>query len=185
MGTLGFDKYAEPLKMYLTKYRDSVRGDKPEKKSGGRKDHLINSGNLKPFSDKAINFQGINLGGVLGLSDHDGSLSLPSFAPGKSDVRTLLTFFNAQRYQSLKMQFQLPSMRAGMASSNISLNGGSSNIGSLMNDLQLSLINGMRGASGSSSSAGTMLFPDIMLSSLSGAIFWKILFQFDFCHVPA
>jgi len=33
MSTLGFDKYVEPLKLYLTKYREAVRGDKPEKQS--------------------------------------------------------------------------------------------------------------------------------------------------------
>lgn len=32
MSTLGFDKYIDPLKLYLTKYRDSVKGEKPEKK---------------------------------------------------------------------------------------------------------------------------------------------------------
>jgi len=30
MSTLGFDKYVEPLKIYLSKYRDAIRGDKPE-----------------------------------------------------------------------------------------------------------------------------------------------------------
>ena len=30
MSTLGFDKYVEPLKIYLQKYRDSVKGDKPK-----------------------------------------------------------------------------------------------------------------------------------------------------------
>mmetsp|Transcript_20073 Transcript_20073/g.25504 ORF Transcript_20073/g.25504 Transcript_20073/m.25504 type:complete len:204 (-) Transcript_20073:649-1260(-) len=34
MSTLGFDKYVEPLKLYLAKYREAVRGDKPEKSSG-------------------------------------------------------------------------------------------------------------------------------------------------------
>jgi nuclear transcription Y subunit beta len=33
MSTLGFDKYVEPLKIYLAKYREAVKGDKPEKKS--------------------------------------------------------------------------------------------------------------------------------------------------------
>ena len=32
MSTLGFDKYVEPLKVYLAKYRESVKGEKPEKK---------------------------------------------------------------------------------------------------------------------------------------------------------
>lgn len=31
MSTLGFDKYVEPLRVYLGKYRDAVRCDKPEK----------------------------------------------------------------------------------------------------------------------------------------------------------
>ena len=31
MSTLGFDKYVEPLKVYLGKYREAVRGDKPDK----------------------------------------------------------------------------------------------------------------------------------------------------------
>ena len=35
MSTLGFDKYVEPLKLYLNKYREAVRGDKPEKQGGG------------------------------------------------------------------------------------------------------------------------------------------------------
>jgi len=33
MSTLGFEKYIEPLKLYLGKYRGSVKGDKPEKKT--------------------------------------------------------------------------------------------------------------------------------------------------------
>mmetsp|Transcript_11008 Transcript_11008/g.14375 ORF Transcript_11008/g.14375 Transcript_11008/m.14375 type:complete len:133 (+) Transcript_11008:84-482(+) len=36
MSTLGFDKYVEPLKIYLAKYREAVRGEKPEKKSAYR-----------------------------------------------------------------------------------------------------------------------------------------------------
>jgi len=32
MSTLGFDKYVEPLKIYLTKYREAIRGDKPDSK---------------------------------------------------------------------------------------------------------------------------------------------------------
>jgi nuclear transcription Y subunit beta len=32
MSTLGFDKYVDPLMKYLNKYRESVKGEKPEKK---------------------------------------------------------------------------------------------------------------------------------------------------------
>ena len=33
MSTLGFDKYVEPLKIYLAKYRESVKAEKPDNKS--------------------------------------------------------------------------------------------------------------------------------------------------------
>lgn len=36
MSTLGFDKYVDPLKTYLLKYRESVKGEKPEKKPSAR-----------------------------------------------------------------------------------------------------------------------------------------------------
>jgi len=36
MGTLGFDDYVNPLKMYLTKYRQTAKADKTEKASRGR-----------------------------------------------------------------------------------------------------------------------------------------------------
>jgi nuclear transcription Y subunit beta len=36
MSTLGFDKYVEPLKLYLNKYREAVRGDKPDKSAASR-----------------------------------------------------------------------------------------------------------------------------------------------------
>jgi nuclear transcription Y subunit beta len=35
MSTLGFDKYVEPLKLYLSKYREAIRGDKPDGGGGG------------------------------------------------------------------------------------------------------------------------------------------------------
>ena len=38
MSTLGFDKYVEPLKLYLQKYRESVKGDKPAAKAPSKKD---------------------------------------------------------------------------------------------------------------------------------------------------
>merc|ERR1712151_1046571 len=38
MSTLGFDKYVEPLKLYLTKYREAVRGDKAGDKLSGKRD---------------------------------------------------------------------------------------------------------------------------------------------------
>jgi len=40
MSTLGFDKYVEPLKIYLSKYREAIRGDKPDTKGGSGGSHL-------------------------------------------------------------------------------------------------------------------------------------------------
>merc|ERR1740138_79715 len=40
MSTLGFDKYVEPLKLYLAKYRESVKGDKPEKRKKDEDDGM-------------------------------------------------------------------------------------------------------------------------------------------------
>lgn len=36
MSTLGFDKYVEPLKQYLSKYREAVRGEKPDKQGNSQ-----------------------------------------------------------------------------------------------------------------------------------------------------
>ena len=44
MSTLGFDKYVEPLKLYLQKYRESVKGDKPAAKAPGKKDGTAAAG---------------------------------------------------------------------------------------------------------------------------------------------
>lgn len=38
MGTLGFEQYGEPLRLYLAKYRESVKGERPEKLKFGAKD---------------------------------------------------------------------------------------------------------------------------------------------------
>lgn len=37
MTTLGFERYVEPLKIYLSKYREAIRTDRPEKKMLGNK----------------------------------------------------------------------------------------------------------------------------------------------------
>lgn len=88
MGTLGFDKYAEPLKTYLAKYRDSVRGDKPEKKPSGKKEaaqkmstHPTGSESM-PMSTTYVGLSGSGDGSV--VMAVPGELPLPAVAPGKS-----------------------------------------------------------------------------------------------------
>jgi nuclear transcription Y subunit beta len=48
MSTLGFDKYIEPLKLYLAKYRESVKGEKPEKKPSSSSKKNNNESNNMP-----------------------------------------------------------------------------------------------------------------------------------------
>lgn len=79
MSTLGFDKYVEPLKVYLARYRDTVKGEKPEKKSS--KKELMNTpmvvmqGGLGHFAfDQAI--------GHIHFPAHQ----IPLMAPGKTET---------------------------------------------------------------------------------------------------
>lgn len=58
MSTLGFDKYVEPLKIYLTKYREAIRGDKPDGKGKGSG---ANSGSGRPSTNAAVVGSGIGL----------------------------------------------------------------------------------------------------------------------------
>lgn len=58
MSTLGFDKYIDPLKLYLSKYRDSVKGEKPEKKPSAasmRKNEQGSSGGGNTASNSSSN----------------------------------------------------------------------------------------------------------------------------------
>lgn len=55
MGSLGFEKYVEPLKVYLAKYRDAARGDKPEKKQYVRKEHAASSSSSSGSSSSTSN----------------------------------------------------------------------------------------------------------------------------------
>lgn len=50
MSTLGFDKYVEPLKIYLAKYREAIRGDKPE----GKKSSSAGGGSGRPSTNNAV-----------------------------------------------------------------------------------------------------------------------------------
>lgn len=57
MSTLGFDRYVEPLKVYLAKYREAVRGDKPEGGSG-----KAGGGHIGPRKPPAIALAGEGVG---------------------------------------------------------------------------------------------------------------------------
>eukprot|EP01038_Epipyxis_sp_PR26KG_P005057 gene5057-7059_t len=59
MSSLGFDKYIEPLKAYLTKYRESVKGEKPEKKSMPKKIEYGMSSQAQPKLPMNPNMQQI------------------------------------------------------------------------------------------------------------------------------
>jgi len=52
MSTLGFDNYVEPLKLYLQKYRDSMKGDRPV--GGGGSDSQMEEIGEDSFSTQAL-----------------------------------------------------------------------------------------------------------------------------------
>ena len=69
MSTLGFDKYIDPLKLYLSKYRDSVKGEKPEKKPSAasmRKGDQGGSGSGAGSSSSSNQHHGGSAVGTLG-----------------------------------------------------------------------------------------------------------------------
>lgn len=68
MSTLGFDKYVEPLRLYLTKYREAIRGDKPDHGGGGKVSSSggANAGN--PTVDAGPVMTVNNTGGLMDLN---------------------------------------------------------------------------------------------------------------------
>ncbi len=82
MSTLGFDKYVEPLKIYLAKYRDSVRGDRPDKKMGDEFGAQPKMPGMGPGTDAPI-FAFETTSGVMAMMPDYRS---PSLAPGKNEV---------------------------------------------------------------------------------------------------
>lgn len=111
MSTLGFDQYGDPLRVYLAKYRESVKGDKPEK--------------VKPVKDKnylkipkggtamlpggiGINSSGImsntdftNRGSNLATGDSVGSIGTPGMYANSSAYATTSTTIDSQESGTL------------------------------------------------------------------------------------
>ena len=92
MSTLGFDRYVDPLKIYLGKYRDSVRGDRPEKKIPSAVPPVAISGSAAiaaPKMGMAVPSDGPmyayeTTSGIVTMLQ--GDFNLPSTAPGKNEV---------------------------------------------------------------------------------------------------
>jgi len=76
MTTLGFDRYVEPLKVYLAKYRESVKGEKPEKKPSASARAKENTGFASMSSPKSmLPMQSNNLSGTSIMQSHMGDNS--------------------------------------------------------------------------------------------------------------
>lgn len=103
MSTLGFDKYVDPLRIYLTKYRDSVKGDRPEKKATSRKD-MASSAQPKSLAMRqaAYGFEDIPPG--MGFLAEPGSAMM---APGKGGELPTLPMMR-QSMPSLSHQGMYP-----------------------------------------------------------------------------
>lgn len=84
MTTLGFDKYVEPLKLYLAKYRESVKGDKPEKKSQAAnkpKDSLFSLTSTSTTHSKQQQQQGFGLPSLAEPKYNDKMFANPTLEP--------------------------------------------------------------------------------------------------------
>lgn len=66
MSTLGFDKYVDPLKIYLAKYRESVKGEKPDRK--GKRDDPSEAMATPGAYHGAPGAGGAGAGGAQGMS---------------------------------------------------------------------------------------------------------------------
>jgi nuclear transcription Y subunit beta len=93
MSTLGFDRYIDPLKVYLNKYRDAVKGDKPEKKpTSGKKNEMGQMSSPSVLGGMNLHSQShqIIMNGIT-----DESL-LSSIGVSSSNVNTMPTISNIQ-----------------------------------------------------------------------------------------
>lgn len=75
MSTLGMDKYIEPLRTYLLKYRESVKGERPEKKSAKR-----------DLSQLQVN----SSSGIAPINQHQRTVYAPPGAPPGSQPQQMV-----------------------------------------------------------------------------------------------
>lgn len=61
MSTLGFDKYVEPLKIYLSKYRETVRGEKDKLEGQGTAAKHANSNLGRPPARADLAGEGVGV----------------------------------------------------------------------------------------------------------------------------
>lgn len=77
MTTLGFDRYIDPLKLYLSKYRDAVKGERPDKKAVGnssKRPDSLTSSSVGMIPNESYHLQPSHLDdGHLNITPHGGS----------------------------------------------------------------------------------------------------------------
>ena len=54
LSTLGFDPYVEPLKLYLTKYRESIKGDKSLEQDGLDGEMVLSQGPIQTTQGQIV-----------------------------------------------------------------------------------------------------------------------------------
>ena len=54
LSTLGFDPYVEPLKLYLTKYRESIKGDKSLDQDGLDGEMVLSQGPIQTTQGQIV-----------------------------------------------------------------------------------------------------------------------------------
>lgn len=112
MSTLGFDRYVEPLKMYLAKYRGSVRGDRPDLGGGGGK--KLASGGSGSGVSLSMHAGGAGPGGgLLGKKDLGGAQpKLESLVGGPTDA-PIFAYEATSGVMSMLPDYAPPSLAPG------------------------------------------------------------------------
>lgn len=111
MSTLGFDRYVEPLKMYLAKYRGSVRGDRPELGGGGGGKKLAGGGS---GSGVSLSMPGGGAGSLLGgvKKELSAQPKLDSLVGGPTDA-PIFAYEATSGVMSMLPDYAPPSLAPG------------------------------------------------------------------------
>lgn len=146
MSTLGFDKYIEPLKLYLAKYRESVKGEKPEKKPTNTKKSEGSGGMSSSASSQAQPKTSMH------SSSYGGSSLLNSSSTGSGNSSSLGMLqsggLNNPVLPGMKSSSIIPSMSELSSFHPYDGNGGSLLMGGNLEDSPLFLASGGVGANG-------------------------------------
>jgi nuclear transcription Y subunit beta len=139
MSTLGFDKYIDPLKLYLSKYRDSVKGEKPEKKptaasmrknDGGSSGNTGGSSSMQHHGNTAMGSLGssLSMSGGMGGMNSNTNMGMPMSLGMNMGMSSGLSASSSGMHAMSHHSAPVPTNDGSMMSSNMNMLPSVSNI---------------------------------------------------------